>query len=569
MVTFRGIVNKIKIKDSDTVKTDNWKSPDVICLPPSRRTWGHVDFLGFWNLMSLSITSWQSCSSLLALGLNVWQSMICIILAKFLIFGIALSHGWGGAVWHVGYPVYGRYTFGMLGSFLALIQRIVLCCVWYSVQSFTCAQLISTLLSSIFPTFNRLPNHFPDSLPMTTKQFTGFVIFHVVSIPFLYIKPEKLNKPFKFFTIISFFTIFGVAIGAMVQAHGGGDLLHSSSTAKPGAELGMSFMHGINVVINAFAVGLANQPDFSRFARKPGKQIWGQAFAILILGTIVPLFGVLGTSASAKTYGDVAELGLWNPPNIIEQWLGHYNARSRCAAFFASLGFFIATLGLNVIDNGVSGGIDLVAIAPKWINIRRGAYIIMIISIVIQPWQIIAKASVFTNVLGSYGCFFGPMIGVFTADYYFVRKQKLKLSDLYRAEKDSIYWFWHGFNWRAYVSWICGFVPGIVGFPSVNPALEGKVPTGAIKIFYISFIVGYAIAFIVHVIINYFAPPPGIGEIDEYDIYHTFTRSEAEKLGVIPHEDTDEDLTESSILPNDSTEKHNIQSVSNKLFKFS
>lgn len=560
-----GFLEKIKIPDSETVRTDNWKSPDVICLPPNRRTWGHFDFLCFWNVMSLSITTWQACSTLLSFGLNVWQSMICVIIAKCIIFAVAFSHGWAGAVWHIGYPVYSRFTFGMWGSYLALVQRIVLCCVWYAVQSFTCAQLISVLLSSIFPTFNTLHNTLPESLPMTTKQFIGFIIYHVISIPFLYIPPEKFNIPFKVVTSIAFITIFGTSIGCMVQAHGAGDLLNEASSIKPGADLGMAFMHGINAVVNSFAVGLANQPDFSRFASKPGKQVWGQAVAIIIFGTIVPLFGILGTSAAGKTYGDISTLNLWNPPDIIAQWLTNYNARSRCAAFFSSLGFLICTLGLNVIDNGVSGGIDLVAIAPKYINIRRGAYIIMIISIVIQPWQILANATVFVNVLSSYGCFFGPMIGVFTCDYFLVRKQKLKLGDLYKANSESIYWFWHGFNWRGYLSWVFGFTPGIVGFPSVNPAMTG-VPEGAIKLFYISFIIGYAVSFISHYILNKISPPPGLGEIDKYDTYHTFTRDEAEKLGVIPFDETEDDESE-LVLPNNSTDKHDIQSVTNDIYK--
>lgn len=546
-----GFLQYIQIKDSDTVVTDNWKSPDVICLPRSRRTWGDWDFLGFWNVIALSISTWQSCGSLLALGLNVWQSMVIVILAKAIIFAVALSHGWGGAVWHVGYPIYSRFTFGMYGSFLALAQRIVLCIVWYSVQAYTGAQLISVMLSCIFSGFNNLHNTLPDSLPMTLKQFIGFIIYHVVSIPFLYIPPEKLHHPFKVITVISFFAVFGTAIGSMVHAHGAGELLHSASTIESGADLGMAWMHGINIVINNFAVGLANQPDFSRFAQKPGKQVWGQAVAILLFGTVVPLFGILGTSAAAQSYGDVAALNLWNPPNIIEQWiLESYTKKSRCAAFFASFGFLISTLGLNTIDNGVSGGIDLVAMAPRYINIRRGAYIVMIISIVIQPWQILAKAGVFISVLGSYGCFLGPMIGTFTADYFIVRKQKLKLTDLYTGNSTSIYWFWHGINWRGVVSWTCGFVPGIVGFPSVNPNLT-TVPIAAIKMFYISFIIGYPISFLVHAVLNTIFPPPGVGEIDEYDVYHTFTRDEALKLGVVPNDNfdnTSEDSKSSEII---------------------
>ncbi|ODV70615.1 nucleobase cation symporter-1 family protein CYBJADRAFT_195583 [Cyberlindnera jadinii NRRL Y-1542] len=514
------ILSKLQIKDSETVSTNNWRSPDVICLPPSRRTWGHWDFLGFWNVIALSISTWQSC-------LNVWQSMCVVIIGKMIIFAVALSHGWGGAV---------RFTFGMYGAFLALIQRIVLCVVWYGVQAFTGAQLMSIMLSCIFPSFMNLHNTLPESVPMTLKQFIGFIIYNVLSIPFLYIPPEKLHHPFKVVTCISFFAVFGTAIGSMVHAHGAGEVLHSSSSIHGSADMGMTWMHGINIVINTFAVGLANQPDFSRFASKPGKQVWGQLVSILGFGTVVPLFGLLGTSAASHSYGDVNELNLWNPTSIIEQWiLEAYTPKSRCAAFFASFGFFVSTLGLNTIDNGVSGGIDLVAIAPRWINIRRGAYIIMIVSILIQPWQILANANVFLAVLGSYGCFLGPMIGTFTADYYIVRKQKLKLTDLYSADPNSIYWFWYGFNWRAFVSWICGFVPGIIGFPSVNPNLT-NVPKPAIKMFEISFIIGYPISFIIHVLINRVFPPVGLGEIDEYDFYHTFTREEALKLHVVPHD---------------------------------
>ena len=278
-------------------------------------------------------------------------------------------------------------------------------------------------------------------------------------------------------------------------------------------------MYGINIVINSYAVGLANQPDFSRFVRRPGQQIYGQAFSLLFLGTVIPLLGLIGTSAASKSYGDVSTLGLWNPPNIISLWLEeNYNSKSRAAAFFASFGFFISTLGLNTIDNGVSGAMDLSALAPKFINIRRGVYIIMIISIVINPWQIVSKATVFTSVLGSYGCFLGPMIGVMISDYFLIRKQKLKISDLYTPNKSSIYWFFHGFNLRSWISWIAGFIPGIIGFPSVNPALTDKVPKAAIKLFHISFIIGFIISFLLQFLLGHFFPPAGLGVIDDADV---------------------------------------------------
>lgn len=467
--------------------------------------------------------------------------MVIVILGKALLLALAISHGWGGAVWHVGYTVLARSVFGIWGSYIALAQRIVLCIVWYAVQSYTAGMCVSLILSSMSSGFNHLKNTLPESLPMDTKQFVGFIIYHVLSIPLLSVPPEKLKIPFRFISGISAITVLGTSIGSMVHAGGAGQLLHVSSSVPGGAALGMAWMHGINIIINANAVGIANQPDFSRFVRRPGQQVWGQVFALMILGTVIPLFGILGTSAASSSYGDVATLNLWNPPNIILQWLDEaYTPRSRCAAFFASFGFLVSTLGLNTIDNGLSGGMDLAGVWPKYINIRRGTYIIAIISIVIQPWQIVQNATVFVNVLGSYGLFLGPMIGVFTCDYFFVRKQKLKLWDLYHADSDSVYWFVAGFNWRAYVAWILGFIPGITGVASVNPAVT-SVPSGAIKAFQISFIVGYPLAFIIHYALSYFFPPAGLGEIDVVDHFGTFSEEEAIKLGVEPKEGAEHD----------------------------
>ena len=51
--------------------------------------------------------------------------------------------------------------------------------VWYAIQAFTGGQLISVLLSTLSSGYQNMPNHFPKSASMTTKQFVGFVIYCV------------------------------------------------------------------------------------------------------------------------------------------------------------------------------------------------------------------------------------------------------------------------------------------------------------------------------------------------------------------------------------------------------
>lgn len=38
------------------------------------------------------------------------------------------------------------------------------------------------------------------------------------------------------------------------------------------------------------------------------------------------------------------------------------------------------------------------------------------------------------------------------ADYFVLRRKKVRVSHLYSASQDSIYWYWKGFNWRAIVA---------------------------------------------------------------------------------------------------------------------
>lgn len=204
--------------------------------------------------------------------------------------------------------------------------------------------------------------------------------------------------------MVSGITIFGLSIGLMAAAGGVGSYVKTPTTAKGGSELGWAFIHGITTLIGGNAVGMTSQADFSRFARRPGNQLIGQTFGVLFFGIVVPVFGVLGTSAAGKMYGDVTELGLWNPPNIVQLWLDtDYSPKLRAAAFFTALGLLANILALNSVENGVSGGMDFAGLCPKYINIRRGSYLIAVVSIALNPWQILAKASTFTATLSSFG----------------------------------------------------------------------------------------------------------------------------------------------------------------------
>ncbi|KAG6879467.1 hypothetical protein C0992_002470 [Termitomyces sp. T32_za158] len=109
------------------------------------------------------------------------------------------------------------------------------------------------------------------------------------------------------------------------------------------------------------------------------------------------------TSASEFIYGEV----LWDPLRLIDHW------DNRAAAFFASLSFLISVIGVNIAANSVSAGNDLMALFPKYINIRRGQIICAFIGgWALCPWEILATAPGFLSFMSGYTVFLGPFAGM-------------------------------------------------------------------------------------------------------------------------------------------------------------
>jgi nucleobase:cation symporter-1, NCS1 family len=100
-----------------------------------------------------------------------------------------------------------------------------------------------------------------------------------------------------------------------------------------------------------------------------------------------------------------------NPPNLVQKWLDtDYNATSRAAAFFAGCGLVVCQLAINCIDNAFSTGMDMAGLIPSLINIRRGAYVGLALSVAMCPWELLSSAATFISVLSAYSVFLGPMV---------------------------------------------------------------------------------------------------------------------------------------------------------------
>lgn len=522
----------VKVTPGDGVEHVTYlRNKDIIPMGPKRRIWGVWSLTAYWSITNVTISTWTGASSLLSLGLSAGETMGCIIIGNAIIVTLALLNAAPGGYYHIGYTISQRVVFGIRGSWIGIIIRIILSVVWFGSQAYLGSLCLSCVFSSWSHRYLTLPNTIPESVNMTTQQLIGFVVFQVLSIPPLFVKPERFNKALMVTCILTFFAMIGITIWTVTRDGGSDGALMHTSEKMSSSTRGWYWVYGISSWYGSLSSGVANQSDFTRFSKRTWSSLIGTIFSLMVIGTIIPLMGLVTASAYLEKYGEE----VWMPNEIIMKWLqDDYSAKSRAAAFFVGSVFTLSQICFNTMGNAYAGGMDLSGLLPKYINITRGSVITALLSWVVQPWDFYNTSSTFVTVMSSFSVFMSPLVGIIIADFWVVRKKHLKLTDLYVDDKHGKYWFFHGFNYRNICIWVIAFVPGLPGLiNSVTPSI--KVNDGIKKFYYGNTIFEYFITFFLVIVSSFIWPYKDVEQEDECDFFDTFTEEECAKKHIVPY----------------------------------
>ena len=486
---------------------------DLKPVEPERRLWSSRNFVTFWIADSFNINTWMIAASSLAIGLSWWQAWICVWVGYTIAAFFVCLTGRIGAMYHIGFPVVNRASFGIWGALWPVLNRSVMACIWYGVQSWIGGQCVFLMIAAIWPSFGH-GDYMNRELAWgaTVNYMISFILFWVGSLPFIWFPPQKIRHLFTVKSIVA--PIGGISLfaWAISRAGGVGPIIHQKNTSH-GSELAWGIIGGIMSAVSNFATLIVNDPDFSRFAKKPSNALLPQGITIPMGFGLTSFIGIIAGSASAVIYPDVG--AVWNPLELLRYFVqgganvtsGHGTSGDRAGVFFIAATFVVAQLGTNIAANSISAGTDLTALLPRFINIRRGGYICAIIGIAICPWQFLTSASNFTTYLSAYSVFLSSIAGPMIADYYFVRKGYLQIRDLYNGESDGPYWGICGIQWRGYAAYICGILINVVGFAG---AVGTDVPIGATYIYRLNFFTGFIVSAGVYWILAKIFPMPAL-----------------------------------------------------------
>jgi NCS1 family nucleobase:cation symporter-1 len=479
---------------------------DLAPVRIEQRTWSTYAYFALWVGMAINVPSWTLAAGLIALGMDWVQAVFTVMLGNVIVLIPMLLNSHAGTKYGIPYPVFARASFGVIGANLPALIRAGVACGWFGIQTWIGGGAIFFLIGAIlgpdswWVTADKVGIGFGD--PVAWTQWLSFAIFWLLNL-FIILRGMNTLRIFENWSAPFLIGItLLLTIWMVIQAGGFGPILDQPS--KFGGWTGSFwalFFPSLMGMIAFWSTLSLNMPDFTRFGKSQGDQFWGQITGLPTTMTLFAILAVVTASATVVVYGGdpifdpVALTARFGNPLVI------------IVSLFAVA---LATLTTNVAANLVSPSYDFSNTFPKLISFRTGGIITAIIGVLIQPWYLISNPNVYIFTwLGFYGGATGAIAGVLIADYWWVRKTVLKLSDLFRTDGGA-YRYSAGWNWRAVVALLVGVILA-VGGAYTAPGTQGPFPADGLipilkPLYDYSWVVGLVVAFLVYVILVMVSP---------------------------------------------------------------
>jgi len=461
-------------------------NPDLAPTGPEQRTWAWYHYAALWIGMIVAVPGWMLAAGLVEQGMSALQAALTVLIGNVVVLVPLLLIGHAGARYGIPYAVLVRASFGTTGARLPALMRALVACGWYGIQTWIGGEALLTLLGVLLGADLKgapLP-----VLGIGPGQLAAFLAFWGIQLFFVR-KGLLTIRRLETWTAPAKIAICAALVWWAVDRAGGlGPVFSAPSAFAPGGpkagQFWTMFWPALTAMVGYWATLALNIPDFTRFARSQQDQAVGQAIGLPPMMGLIALASVITTSATVVIYGRA----IWDPVELAGTMAGP----------FVLLGLVIIsidTVSCNIAANLVSSAYDFSSLWPKRISYRTGGMITAGIGVLIMPWQLLASTGGYIFVwLAGYSALLGPIAGILIADYWLIRRTRLDLEALYRA--DGSYAYRGGWNPAALIAFLAGVLPNLPGFlKTAAPATFGWIGPGWAAAYAYAWFIGLAIAF--------------------------------------------------------------------------
>ncbi len=396
----------LEIKDIDK-KSSLLTGKDILPCPYDKRTVTPNKLIAIWFAMAIEVTIFMSAAQLYQM-IPVWEVLLACIVGHLLLFIVLLFTQDMGIKYGIPFAVSLRPSFGYVGAIVAPYFRAIPAMFWFGFQTWVAASAMNEIIHVTF--------HY-DNLTLWII-LVGFVqIAHTTLGIEAVTRLSQLAVPMLIAVgiYISYvaFTDFDLSLSEIWTMSGSKEKTCSFMFAA------LSFTGGwatMSISIMDITKDCVISPEeCSTLGKVTKKYLPSQFIGIIPAVVFYTFIGILG--AITTGYSDPAKI------------LVAINAgRSDLALVVCLVFILIATWCTNDTANLFPAAYTITNTAPKKITFAMGVVIAGLVGLAMRPWL---AADSITDVMVIIGNLLAPVAGIMISDYYFLRKRKINVEDLY------------------------------------------------------------------------------------------------------------------------------------------
>ena len=446
--------------NKEKIELSNW---ELVSVNPNSKNWNWTDIFCFWSVGTQSIISFALISSLYLLyDLNFYEVFFGTIIASLLICFLSSIVGLPSQKHGIPFPVFLRISSGYLGAKYISLLRGIVGIFFFGVQTYFISRSIGYLIRiSLFNIDSNLLNNDIFLIFFMSMNLIDWIALLLTLFLqyFLFSRGQKLIRNiinfsalFVYFGLFLFFVIFLAESDYYVT-----DTLISQLNIVNGLEnFRMKNTLGVTGTFFAYySILILNFGDYSRYVKNYSELLKGNISLVLtsIIFSFFALFIVTGSDIYFKTNSIEINNLLTNPTDIIGKINNTYLTVS------VLIFILIASLSSNLIANYIPSQNVILNFLPKKMTLKTsGLFIIFLGLFVAFLWTPFFSQNGSLSIIDTLACFFGPIFGVMTIDYYYIKKKEIINNDIFFARQESVYMYSKGWNYKSVYSILIGAV---------------------------------------------------------------------------------------------------------------
>lgn len=425
----------------------------------AERDWGVVKFTTLWMGSVHNILSYMTVAGFFLLGLNSQQVLAAVMTSAVIVSILYVINGIASAKYGIPFTMVLRSVFGVKGSIIPSLARgLIAGLVFFGTSTFVTATTFDVIFSRLFPGYLAIGGG-ATFLGLPIYTLISFALTWAITVALFVGGTAVIDKLGTYSAPVVYVFIIGATVWAINIA---GGLPNVLSYSPANADFnGLKFLACVSALVSNWAAPVVNMGDFTQRAKDVKSMMIG-----LPLGFILSyiLFALACVSLFAGTAIAFPELQNFDIVTAINQM------ESTAAVIVLLMALNLGITSFVVFGNLFPAGLQLTALLPKFFNVKTGGVITAIIGALILPWKIIDNLFLFYSFIGS---MFGPIAGIMISDFYFNRRGKLPIAQIYAPEgsPESV-----DYNTRAVIvlaicfslSMAGAFLPGVAFLKNIN-----------------------------------------------------------------------------------------------------